>query len=89
MIPLTSWSGDVADPTTLPVKIAIVAPGTDPVSGDYVTAAWTTEGGVTYARVLWQTAVPAAAAHSFYDAWLKITSSPEVPVIYAGPIRTY
>lgn len=89
LLPLTEWSSEVADPTTLPVSIAIVAPGTDPAPGDYVSGSWTTEGGVHKARVLWQSAVPAAAAHTVYAAWLKITSSPETPVLYAGPIGTY
>jgi hypothetical protein len=89
LLPLTSWSGDVADPTTLSVSIAIITPGTDPTSGQYVAASWVTQSGVYKARVLWQTAVPNAAAHTVYDAWLKISSSPETPVMYAGPIRTY
>lgn len=88
VLPLTEWASDVEDPTSLPVEIAIIVPGDNPDNGDYVDAAWVTEDGVHKARVLWQTAVPAATARTVYDAWLRITSSPETPVLYAGPIRT-
>ena len=89
LVPLESWSGDVADPTTLSVSVAIIAPGTDPSSGQYVAASWVTEGGVRKARVLWQSAVPAAAPHTLYHAWMKVSAAPETPVMFAGPIRTY
>lgn len=87
-VPLTSWSGTVADPTTLAVELAVVAPGAVPQSGDWKSAAWVTEATVVKAKALWSTLVPSAAPSTTYGAWMRITASPEQPVMYAGAIRT-
>lgn len=87
-VPLTSWSGTVADPTTLTVELAVIAPGAVPSSGDWKTAAWVTESGVIKAKALWPTLVPSAAPGTTYAAWMRITASPEQPVISSGPIKT-
>lgn len=87
-VPLTAWSGSVSDPTTLVVEMAVIAPGAVPQSGDWKTATWVTESGVVKARALWQTLVPSAAPSATYGVWLRITASPEQPVINAGAIRT-
>lgn len=89
LVPLKEWSGSVADPTTLPVKVAVIAPGADPAPADFVTAAWVTVDGLPHATVLWQTAVTSAQPHTVYAAWMQITSTPEVPVLYSGVIKTY
>jgi hypothetical protein len=87
-IPLTAWSGDVSDPTTLPVEIAVTT-GAAPAEDDWVTAAWVTEDSVVKARVLWPTAMPAAAPHTTYMSWLRITATPEAPELRCGAIQTY
>jgi hypothetical protein len=86
--PLTKWESTVADPTTLPVEVAIITPGADPVNGDYIAATWVTENGTVKVRVLWKTAVPSAAPGRTYAMWLRLTVSGELVVIYSGPIKT-
>ena len=87
-VPLTAWSGTVADPTTLTVELAVITPGAVPQSGDWKTATWVTESSVIKARALWSTLVPSAAPSTTYGTWMRITASPEQPVIYSGPIKT-
>lgn len=87
-VPLTEWSGDVDDPATLTAEIAIIPTDGEPASGDYVPASWVTEDGVHMARVLWQTAVESPLPRTVYRVWLRITSTPEVPVLLAGQIKT-
>lgn len=88
-IPVTKWDASIADPTSLTVEMAIVTSGGNPASGDYRTAAWVIENGVYKARLLWTTAVPSPAQNADYAAWLRITASPQIPVIGPAPIRTY
>lgn len=87
-IALTAWSGDVADPTTLPVEIAVTT-GEAPDEDAWVSAAWVTEDGVVKARVLWPTAMPDAAPHTSYMSWLRVTATPEAPELRCGAIQTY
>lgn len=87
-VPLTSWAGTVADPTTLAVELAVITGSGDPVEGDWVTAAWVTEGGVVMAKALWQDLVAVPAARTDYAAWMRITASPETPVLYSGTVQT-
>lgn len=89
LVPLTEWSGSVANPTTLPVKVAIIEPGSPPDTGDFVAATWVTVDGEYNASVLWQTAVTSAQPHTTYATWMQVTSTPEVPVLYSGVIKTY
>ena len=69
----------------LTVHIAVIPPGSDPVSGDWKAAAWSGDS----ARILigpgQSIALSAATA---YTVWVKVTSSPETPVIRAGAITT-
>lgn len=88
-VPLTAWSGDVEDPTALPVAVAIVPAGAEPAAGDYTAGTWVTDTSGHRARVLWQTAVPSPQPHTTYEVWLRITSNPETPVLRAGKLRTY
>lgn len=89
LIPLIEWDASIADPTTLPVEMAIITSGGNPSNGDYHSAAWITVGTVVKARLLWTTAVPSPAQNADYAAWLRITASPQIPVIGPAPIRTY
>lgn len=71
-----------ADPTSLPVFIAIKAVGTEPVSGDYKTAEW--EPGTTKARLL---IGPGSTFGELtpgnYLVWVKIDGAVEDPVMKA------
>lgn len=70
-----------ANLTSLAVQMAVVPQGQDPVSGDWKTATWIG----TSASVLIGTgsSVGALTKGLTYGIWVKITSSPEVPVL--GP----
>jgi hypothetical protein len=69
-----------AELDTLPVQMAIVPQGQDPVSGDWKAASWIG----TSAAVLIGPGTPLALAKNLtYGVWVKITSSPEIPVL--GP----
>ncbi len=87
-VPLTSWAGTVADPTTLPVELAVITGSNDPAEADWVTAAWTTESGVFEAEALWQDLVPVAIPRTTYSMWMRVTAAPETPVLYCGTIQT-
>lgn len=87
-IPLTAWAG-VTDPTTLPAEVAFIWRAGEPEAADYKPGTWVTDGAGTHkVQILWHDAVPTPMAHTTYAVWLRITSTPEVPVILAGYIRT-
>jgi len=69
-----------ADLTDLTVQMAIVPQGQDPASGDWKSASWVD----TSAAVLIgpATTLPLTKGMN-YGVWVKITSSPEIPVL--GP----
>lgn len=87
-VPVTAWSGDVADPTTLPVEIAVIRVGGEPGTTDYKPGTWVTVNGARKVRILWRDAVPTPQPGTVYTAWLRITANPETPVILSGAIRT-
>lgn len=68
------------DVTSLTVQMAIVPDGQDPAGGDWRTATWIG----TFAAVLVgpATTLPLTKGVS-YGIWVKITSTPEIPVL--GP----
>lgn len=73
------------------VKMAFVATGGTPVSGDWKTASWDTDTTTTPATYRAQClvgdggAVTLAAAD--YDVWVQVTHTPEIAAIKCGPIR--
>ncbi|MFB4275750.1 hypothetical protein ACBJ59_10695 [Nonomuraea sp. MTCD27] len=69
-----------ANLTSLTVQMAVIPQGQDPVSGDWKAATWVGPS----AAVLVGPATPLPLAKGVtYGIWVKITSSPEVPVL--GP----
>lgn len=69
-----------ANLTTLTVQMAIVPQGQDPVSGDWKSASWV---GTSAAVLIGPaTSLPLSKGVT-YGVWVKITSSPEIPVL--GP----
>lgn len=69
-----------ANLTTLTVQMAIVPQGQDPVSGDWKSASWV--GASAAVLIGPATALPLTKGVT-YGIWVKITSSPEIPVL--GP----
>lgn len=68
------------DLTTLDVDMAIVPQGQDPGSGDWKSADWI--GSDAAVLIGPATALPLTKGVN-YGIWVKITSSPEIPVL--GP----
>jgi hypothetical protein len=87
-VPLTEWAPSVADPTALGVELAAITGSSDPIEADWVTAAWVTESGVVKAQALWSALVAIATARTTYAVWMRVTATPEVPVLHCGTIQT-
>ncbi|WP_188188033.1 hypothetical protein [Nonomuraea sp. SYSU D8015] len=69
-----------ANLTSLTVQMAIVAQGQDPVSGDWKSASWV---GTSAAVLIGPATALPLVKGTTYGVWVKITSSPEIPVL--GP----
>lgn len=78
-VPVTTPAGVTI--TSQPVSIAVVADTARPVTGDWKTATW--NGNV--AQTLVGPGVLALTPGN-YKVWVKVTDSPEVPVLSAGTI---
>ncbi len=83
-------AGTTVNPTGDAVALAAPAAGQPPVT--YVAGSWETAtiNGVTtyYARALFGTGGLDLAV-GFYDLYVKITDSPEIPVILAGGLEIF
>ena len=85
-------SGAVVNPTSDVVAMALPYKGVAPVSGDWKAASWETDSTTTpatyYARLL---VGPAGTAYQAgtYDCYVKVTDSPEVPVLLAGQVTFF
>jgi hypothetical protein len=73
-------SGDVS---ALPVSMAILPLGQDPVTADWKTASWV---GNT-ARVLIGPGTDLDLDKGSYVVWVQVTATPEIPVIQSGRIQ--
>ena len=84
-------SGAAVDPTGDTVNMAFLADADAPVSGDWKTASWetdtSTEPDTYWARCLIGTGGAVALTAGDYHVWVKVTDSPEVPVLRAGQLR--
>ena len=90
LVPVTfEVDGAATDPTADTVQFAFIAPGTDPVSGDFKSATWETTGTDTYAArcLVGPSGGVTTLSASTYSIFLKITDNPEIPVLEAGFIR--
>ena len=75
-----------ADPQLLPAEVAITPGAVEPDDADYTTAEWV--GGLV--RFLIGPGTPhVLQPRQTYTVWVRITSSPEIPVMHAGEIATY
>jgi hypothetical protein len=93
LVPVTATkSGTAWDPTSDPVQFAFMpAPTQVPAAGDWVSGSWDTNtASVLYpysARCLVGPSGTITLGIGTYVAYLKITDSPEVPVLIAGQLQ--
>ncbi|MFI7468157.1 hypothetical protein [Nonomuraea sp. NPDC049646] len=71
-----------ADLSSLPVQMAVVPQGADP-SSSWQTADWSDDGTAALILVGPGSTIGALTKGLTYDIWVKITSTPEIPVL--GP----
>ena len=70
------------DPTSDNVALAFPAVGSEPSA--FVAGQWVTEAGVYYAQALVGPGTSAILPVGYYDVYVKVTDSPEVPVLRSG-----
>lgn len=70
------------NPTSDVVALSFPAAGQEPSA--YVSGQWLTEGGIYYAQALVGPGTSANLAVGFYDVYVKVTDSPEIPVLKSG-----
>lgn len=90
-VAVTEADGDPANPTNAVVEIAFVAADTDPIEADWFDAEWETVGTTYYAKVL---VGPTSSTITFtadttYDVYVRVSDSPERPVLRATPLHTF
>ena len=78
-VPVTAPDG--SDLSTQAVSIAVIDATARPVTGDWKTGSW---DGNTAKVLIGPGALPLAPGN--YKVWVKVTDSPEVPVLVAGTI---
>lgn len=84
-VPVSEASG--ADPTGDTVSMAFPIPGVDPTV--FYTGSWTVLSGIYYARCLIGPAGSAVLAIGYYDVYVKVSDSPETPVLFAGTLEIF
>lgn len=85
----------VANPTADTVEMAFPVTGVEPVGGDWKGSIWYTDTTSTptryYARCLVGTTGTSGGAvtlaDGLYDVWVRVTDSPEVPVLKTGKLE--
>ncbi len=89
-IPVSARSSGVwVNPTSDVVAMALPYRGVAPVSGDWKTASWETDStqspATYYARLL---VGPGGTAYQAgtYDVYVKVTDTPEIPVLLSGEL---
>lgn len=85
-------SGVPYDPTGDPVQMAFMPLGAEPSSGDWKTASWETANAgqanvIHYARCLVGPSGDATPTVGQWVVWVKISDTPEVPVLQCGTLR--
>lgn len=73
-----------ANKASFAVEMAVVPEGQDPVSGDWKTAEWS--GDDVIAMVGAGSTIPLTRGVT-YEVWVRITASPEIPVLRPGLIH--
>ena len=68
---------------SMPVEVAVVARDAEPAGGDWLTAAW--DG--TDAKILIGPGTDCERDDGVYSVWVRVTATPEIPVLKAGLLR--
>ncbi|MFI7125979.1 hypothetical protein ACIBQ1_09815 [Nonomuraea sp. NPDC050153] len=76
--------GGPANLVTLDVDMAIVPDGQDPAGGDWKAADWI---GTSAAILIGPATLLPLTKGTTYGIWVKITSSPEIPVLGPYPLH--
>lgn len=79
-VPIALSTG--GNPTGDPVFMAFPAVGAEPST--FYSGTWTTLNGIYLANVLIGPGSSAVLPVGYYNVFVKITDSPEVPVIFSG-----
>lgn len=84
-VPVTEASG--ADPTADSVSMAFPVTGEEP--SVFYSGSWVTISGINYARCLVGPSASATLEVGYYDVFVKITDSPETPVLLSGTLEVF
>lgn len=74
-------NGTPANPTTDTVRMAFPTTGADPTT--WYPAAWETQGTLYFARCLVGPGGAVTLPIGFYDVYVQVVDSPEIPVVKA------
>ncbi len=85
LVPVSELAG--SDPTSDTVTMAFPITGVDPTV--FYTASWLTVSGIYYARCLVGPAGAATLAIGYFDVYVKVSDSPETPVLRAGTLEVF
>jgi len=81
------------NPTADTVQFAFTTAGADPQPSDWKTGSWATVTGLPTGVYVAQCLVGPSGAVQLtagtYQVWVKITDSPEIPVLQAGTLQIY
>jgi hypothetical protein len=90
-VTVTEADGDPADPTNADVEIAFVPADSDPTDLDWLEAEWETVDTSYYAKVLVGpgSSIVTLEPDTTYDVYVRVSDSPERPVLRAAPLRTF
>lgn len=84
-VPVAEAGG--TDPTSHTVTMAFPITGVDPTV--YATASWVTLNGIYYARCLVGPSGAITLPIGYYDCYVKVSDSPETPVLLAGTLEVF
>jgi hypothetical protein len=82
-VPISEATG--GDPTGDPVTFAFPDPAAEPTV--FYTGSWSTLNGIYYARCLVGPGGAVQLPAGFYDVYVKVTDSPEIPVLLSGVLE--
>lgn len=89
-VPVTATvNGAAYNPTSDQVQLAFVTIGDDPAGSDWVTGSWETASGTYYARALVGPGGTVELAKGRYQIYVKITDSPEIPVLESDVLEVF
>lgn len=78
--PITASS----DPTSYPVRVAVLPDGVRPGSSDWHPAEWVTRAGIPHAVILVGPGGVVELEPGLYRTWTEISAPPEKPVVVSA-----